>query len=136
MENGGEIQQIEDENGNWTGPLRIWQKGENGPGLAMTRSFCDVVASMLGVTCEPEVFEYKLREEDQMVIIASDGLFEYVSNEEVSKICGDVVDNNKECEDVENKVVEELYKESNKRWKDKGDGIDDITIICVMLKNS
>ena len=136
LENGGEIQQIEDENGNWTGPLRIWQKGENGPGLAMTRSFCDVVASMLGVTCEPEVFEYKLREEDQMVIIASDGLFEYVSNEEVSKICGDVVDNNKECEDVENKVVEELYKESNKRWKDKGDGIDDITIICVMLKNS
>ena len=132
IENGGEIQQIEDENGNWTGPLRIWQKGENGPGLAMTRSFCDVIASTLGVICEPEVFEYKLREEDKVVIVASDGLFEYVTNEEVAKMVGKMIENN----DSEDKIVEELYKESNERWKNKESGIDDITIICVMLKNS
>ena len=136
IENGGEIMQIEDENGNFTGPLRIWQKGENGPGLAMTRSFCDVAASMLGVICEPEVFEYKLKEEDKIIIVASDGLFEHVSNEEVCKIVGDFVDSEDCKENIENKIVENLYNFANERWKNKENGIDDITIICVMLENS
>ena len=130
---GGEIERIKDENGNWSGPLRIWLKDSDGPGLAMTRSFCDVVASTIGVICIPEIFEYKLKKEDKVIIIASDGLFEYVSNEKITEIVGDFLDN----DDVdENEIVRELYKEANKMWKIKDNGIDDITIMCVLLKNS
>ena len=132
---GGEIQRIEDENGNWTGPLRIWIKGSDGPGLAMTRSFCDVVASTIGVICIPEIFEYKLKEEDKAIIAASDGLFEYVSNEKVTKIVGEFLDNSNDNID-ENEIVKELYKEAKNSWKIKDNGIDDITIMCVLLKNS
>ena len=104
-------------------------------GLAMTRSFCDVAASKLGVICEPEVFEYKLKEEDKIIIVASDGLFEHVSNEEVCKIVGDFVES-EECKDnIENKIVENLFNFANERWKNKENGIDDITIICVMVES-
>ena len=35
------------------GPLRVWLKNEEIPGLAMTRSFGDSVAARVGVIAEP-----------------------------------------------------------------------------------
>lgn len=35
--------------GNPVGPLRVWLKDSSGPGLAMTRSFGDLVAASVGV---------------------------------------------------------------------------------------
>jgi serine/threonine protein phosphatase PrpC len=35
--------------GNPVGPLRVWLKDSTGPGLAMTRSFGDLVAASVGV---------------------------------------------------------------------------------------
>ena len=40
------------------GPYRIWIQDKNIPGLAMTRSFGDYVASTVGVISEPEVTCY------------------------------------------------------------------------------
>lgn len=37
------------------GPLRVWLQSSAIPGLAMTRSIGDLVASQIGVTWEPEV---------------------------------------------------------------------------------
>ena len=37
------------------GPYRIWLKDQNIPGLAMTRSFGDYIASTVGVIDEPEI---------------------------------------------------------------------------------
>lgn len=37
--------------------MRVWLKNEDIPGLAMTRSFGDEVASRVGVTCEPGKIE-------------------------------------------------------------------------------
>ena len=127
----GEIERIEDDDGNWTGPLRVWMKGSDGPGLAMTRSFGDEIGASVGVVSTPEVGEYKIKEEDQAIIIASDGLFEYMSNEEVTEIVKKLIDKNDP--DI---IVNELYNESVIRWKLKDNGIDDITIICILLKTS
>ncbi len=44
-----------DEDGEQMGPYRIWIQEKNIPGLAMTRSFGDYVASTVGVISEPEV---------------------------------------------------------------------------------
>lgn len=41
------------ENGMRIGPHRVWVKNEIFPGLAMSRSIGDFVASSVGVTCEP-----------------------------------------------------------------------------------
>lgn len=39
------------------GPLRVWLKYDDVPGLAMTRSLGDSVAAKAGVIAEPEIFE-------------------------------------------------------------------------------
>ena len=41
------------ENGVKSGPFRVWLKNENYPGLAMSRSIGDLIASAIGVTAEP-----------------------------------------------------------------------------------
>lgn len=50
---GGRIDSFRDPDRNPVGPLRVWLKNEDIPGLAMTRSFGDEVASRVGVTAEP-----------------------------------------------------------------------------------
>ena len=50
---GGRVDSFRDQEQNPIGPLRVWLKNEDIPGLAMTRSFGDEVASRVGVTCEP-----------------------------------------------------------------------------------
>jgi len=35
------------------GPYRVWKNGESYPGLAMSRSIGDLVASKIGVICTP-----------------------------------------------------------------------------------
>jgi len=38
--------------------MRVWLKKENIPGLAMSRSIGDNVATSIGVTWEPEIFHF------------------------------------------------------------------------------
>jgi len=44
------------ENGVKSGPYRVWFKNEGYPGLAMSRSIGDLVATSVGVICEPGIF--------------------------------------------------------------------------------
>ena len=37
-------------------PLKVWLKGEEKPGLAMTRAIGDLMASTVGVSCDPGKF--------------------------------------------------------------------------------
>ena len=50
---GGRIDSFRDPDNNPVGPLRVWLKNEDIPGLAMTRAFGDQVAASVGVTAEP-----------------------------------------------------------------------------------
>jgi serine/threonine protein phosphatase PrpC len=68
------------------GPKRVYVSAELNPGLAMSRSLGDVVAHSVGVSCQPEFYEYKVDIEDIAVVIASDGVWEVLSNFEVSTI--------------------------------------------------
>ena len=68
------------------GPHRVWLKNQNLPGLAMARSFGDLVAASVGVSPEPEVLDFDLEPNDKFIVIASDGVWEFLSNEDVMKI--------------------------------------------------
>ena len=41
------------DNGIQSGPLRVWLKNEQYPGLAMSRSVGDLIATSVGVTSDP-----------------------------------------------------------------------------------
>jgi serine/threonine protein phosphatase PrpC len=94
----------------------------------MSRSFGDSEGENLGIIAEPEVKEYLIKKEDKALIIASDGLWEYTTNEQVVEIVKKLW----EEKDVD-KIVNELYKASIENWKKENCNIDDITIICVLL---
>ena len=46
----------------------------------MTRSIGDYNAHTIGVIATPEITEIDLQLDDQIIIIATDGIWEYISN--------------------------------------------------------
>ncbi len=53
LTNGGRIEPFKDSNGEHVGPLRVWQKSQDIPGLAMTRALGDGAGAAAGVICTP-----------------------------------------------------------------------------------
>jgi serine/threonine protein phosphatase PrpC len=47
----------------------------------MSRSFGDNVSKAVGVTCDPEVMRMKLDRRDRFVLVASDGVWEFITNQ-------------------------------------------------------
>ena len=127
-ENDGRIQPFTEE-GEFVGPQRVWLKEEEVPGLAMTRSFGDRVAATVGVISEPEIKEFEFNENDKFMIIASDGIWEFISSQECVNIVGEFYEKNdlKGC-------AEYLYEESSKRWLKEEEVIDDTTLILVFFE--
>jgi serine/threonine protein phosphatase PrpC len=83
---GGRIEAFQDYDGKPIGPLRVWLKKEDIPGLAMTRSMGDGWAQEAGVIPDAEIFEFILDLTDMYIIIASDGVWEFMDNDMVAKI--------------------------------------------------
>jgi serine/threonine protein phosphatase PrpC len=79
----GRVDPFRESNGDPIGPARVWLKNENVPGLAMSRSIGDLVANSVGVSPEPEFYELELSEDDRFLVLASDGVWEFISNESV-----------------------------------------------------
>lgn len=52
----------------------------------MSRSIGDKIAQSVGVSPEPDVREFTLTMKDRFVVVASDGVWEFLSNEEIAKI--------------------------------------------------
>ena len=49
----------------------------------MSRSIGDLVAGSVGVIPDPEILEYTTIPDDKFLVIASDGVFEFLANEDV-----------------------------------------------------
>jgi serine/threonine protein phosphatase PrpC len=129
LNNRGRIETYVDDNGQHYGPQRVWLRNGNVPGLAMSRSFGDMVAHSVGVISEPEIIEYSMLEEDKFIILASDGIWEFITNKE----CVDFVKDYYFKKDIKG-AINCLYKEATKRWILKEEVIDDITLIIIFLK--
>lgn len=100
------------ENGVKSGPHRVWLRNENFPGLAMSRSIGDFVAGSVGCICEPEVTEFEITSESKYIVIASDGVWEFLSNKRVMEIVQPYYKLNDP-----NSAAEKLIEESTKCWK-------------------
>lgn len=130
-EKGGKIcPYYDDETKQFIGPLRIWVPEKDYPGLAMTRSFGDQVAHSVGVSAEPEIFEFKYDGKEKFIILASDGVWEFIDSEEAVYIVKDYFENDLDA----NGAVNALVKEAFKRWKKEEDIVDDITALVVFFE--
>lgn len=73
-----------DESGRPLGPARVWLRNEQIPGLAMSRSIGDSVAAQVGVISEPEIMQVELTPEHKFLVLASDGVWEFISSQAVA----------------------------------------------------
>ena len=113
------------------GPYRVWDKTQDkGPGLAMSRSIGDGQAKNLGVLAEPDIFEYTLNEGDKFIVCASDGIWEYLSNDDVMNIIKDIYENEGKAEDA----CDLLVKKASEEWKKENNKtMDDISCAILFL---
>eukprot|EP00440_Ansanella_granifera_P012474 gb/GFBE01013558.1/.p1 GENE.gb/GFBE01013558.1/~~gb/GFBE01013558.1/.p1 ORF type:complete len:380 (+),score=56.54 gb/GFBE01013558.1/:1-1140(+) len=84
---GGIVAQYRDESGHQAGPYRVWDSmTQEKPGLAVSRSLGDGAARILGVDAKPVVTSHQLRPQDRFLIIATDGLWDSIGNDEAVRI--------------------------------------------------
>lgn len=122
---GGRVFAVEYDDG-IDGPPRVWLGHMDVPGLAMSRSLGDGVAHTAGVSSEPEFTERDLDPAvDKCVVVASDGLWEFVSNQETIDMVQDA--------STPFGSVEKLVKEANDRWEAEEQVVDDTTVITASL---
>ena len=81
QKSGGKIERslIDDRE---VGPLRVWKPDEDLPGIAVTRTFGDLVAHKIGVISDPEMGCKQILPEDKFIIIGSDGVWDVMSSAE------------------------------------------------------
>lgn len=122
---GGRVFAVEYDDG-IDGPPRVWLGHMDVPGLAMSRSLGDAVAHTAGVISTPEFTERDLDPAtDKCVVLATDGLWEFVNNQETIDMTV--------AAGSYSKSVDVLVEEANKRWKAEEQVIDDTTVITASL---
>ena len=127
LEKGGRIKRLNNSN---IGPFRVWLKNEDYPGLAMSRSFGDFIAETIGVICKADIFIFDIiQHKIKAVVMGSDGLFQFLNNEQISIICKYYIQKG-DCVGCCKKLVEQAYK----LWNQESTLCDDITCIVIFFK--
>ena len=126
LKNGGMVDKLTDQEGNKVGPNRVFKYGLTYPGLAMSRSLGDFQAKECGVITEPQITEFKLNHNAKYMVICSDGVWEFLSNEDVRNLGNPYYQKG----DV-GSFCTNLLRRAVQTWEENDIIRDDITIVCV-----
>lgn len=120
LRNGGNIDKI-----HGTEIERVFISKNSNQGLAITRAFGDTAFTNIGVISEPYIKEHRIINDDEFVVICSDGVWEFIKNYEVAKVL--------EVNKSEN-AANVLAKLAWSRWiEETQDIVDDITVVIIPL---
>ncbi|KAK7245750.1 hypothetical protein RIF29_40599 [Crotalaria pallida] len=120
------IQTWGDEESQGGDPPRLWVPNAMYPGTAFTRSVGDNLAETIGVIAVPEVSAVQLTPNHLFFVVASDGIFEFLSSQTVIDMAVSFSDPRDACA----AIAGEAYK----LWLEHENRTDDITIIIVQIK--
>jgi serine/threonine protein phosphatase PrpC len=119
LKSGGEVKRLDNES-----TFRIFAKGQRLPGISVSRAFGDSIAQTIGVTVSPDISKRTLDQEDQFLVVCSDGVWEFLTDLNVM----DVVIR-------ASSPASELTETAWKKWLEiEGDSADDITAVVINLK--
>lgn len=106
---------------------RLWMPDDDCPGLAMSRAFGDFCLKDYGLIAAPDVFYRKLTTQDEFVILATDGVWDVLTNSEAINIVASAP--------RRSIAAKLLVKRAVRAWKYKypGSKIDDCAVICLYL---
>ncbi|XP_042496355.1 protein phosphatase 2C and cyclic nucleotide-binding/kinase domain-containing protein isoform X2 [Macadamia integrifolia] len=120
-----DVQCWDTEEGDDGDPPRLWVQNGMYPGTAFTRSIGDSIAESIGVVATPEIVVLELTPDHPFFVIASDGVFEFLSSQTVV----DMVAKFKDPRDACAAIVAESYR----LWLQYETRTDDITVIVVHI---
>ena len=125
IKNGGVINRLN------VGPLRIWFKNKNYPGLSITRSLGDFERDSLGVISIPDIKEYDLDEElIKILIFGTDGVWKFMTNDQIMNIVLPYYE-----KDDAKGATQKIKEIANNLWNVKNPkGIADITVFVLFFK--
>ncbi|KAG6661417.1 hypothetical protein I3843_03G167600 [Carya illinoinensis] len=106
---------------------RVWLPFDDAPGLAMARAFGDFCLKEYGVISIPEFSHRILTERDQFIVLASDGVWDVLSNEEVVEIVS--------MAPTRSSAARILVDSAAREWKLKypTSKMDDCAVVCLFL---
>ena len=130
-ENNGEVHKLIDEEEGEIGPMRVFMKGEKFPGIAMSRSIGDRIASKIGVFSLPEIREFEIEETSKFIVMGSDGIWEFLTMEKVTHYVNKFYRKN----NIE-EAAKKLVKKSREWWEKEDTVIDDITVIIIFFDDN
>ena len=125
---GGTVEKLKNKKGHGIGPYRVWIKNKDYPGLAMSRSIGDFHGKKVGVIADPEIIEYNLSIYSKFITICSDGVWEFLNNEDVMNIGKKFY-----LENNPRGFCKELISKSVQYWEKEDSAIDDITVVIVFF---
>jgi serine/threonine protein phosphatase PrpC len=126
---------------------RVWlDRAHTQIGLAMSRSIGDHAVKDVGVIARPVVTTREIEAEDEFVIVATDGVWEFLSSEDAVDIVGRHLygEGDEPYNDDGSSgggrgayvACEALIKAASEKWHEhEGDYRDDITAIVIRLKD-
>ncbi|KAJ8636354.1 hypothetical protein MRB53_010621 [Persea americana] len=109
------------------GVHRVWLPDGETPGLAMSRSFGDYCVKDFGLISVPEVTQRHITNRDQFIILATDGVWDVISNQEAVEIVSSTPEREKSAK--------RLVECAARAWKHKRRGVamDDCSAICLFF---
>jgi len=112
---------------------RVWLDASHSLyGLAMSRSLGDLAMKSIGVTAEPVLSTYHLTEDDEFLIIATDGVWGVLNSSDAVTLVGELLDRGKGA----TFACELLIETAMEKWRvHEGDYRDDCTSIVINIKD-
>ncbi|EOA34224.1 hypothetical protein CARUB_v10021735mg [Capsella rubella] len=109
---------------------RVWLPNSDSPGLAMARAFGDFCLKDYGLISIPDISYRRLTEQDQFIIIASDGVWDVLSNKEAVDIVASAPSRST--------AARALVDTAVRSWRIKypTSKNDDCTVVCLFLQDS
>ena len=109
------------------GVPRVWLADVDMPGIAITRSFGDVVAENVGVHAQPDILKLTLTPKHKYIVMASDGVWAAMPPQEVMNIVHDARSlGAREAADA-------VLTQAQTHWQSNEDATDDMSIIVLLL---
>ncbi|OAY81555.1 putative protein phosphatase 2C 33, partial [Ananas comosus] len=106
---------------------RVWLPNCNSPGLAMARAFGDFCLKEFGIISVPEVSYRRITERDEFIVLATDGVWDVLTNKEVVDIVASAPSRSS--------AARSLVESAIRAWRFKypTSKIDDCAAVCLFL---
>ncbi|KAJ6697072.1 hypothetical protein OIU85_003436 [Salix viminalis] len=109
---------------------RVWLPNNDSPGLAMARAFGDFCLKDFGLISVPDVSYRRLTDKDEFIVLATDGIWDVLSNKEVVEIVASVPSRSS--------AAKALVETAVRAWRYKypTSKIDDCAVVCLFLDSN